>query len=213
MQPNHDKLCQRDDKLSLWMLAVLCVLMMVHIGWASCIDDGAWGGRLTLTHIVTAAESAAATDLVQELKVIEQQVDFSQFPSKSVLATGYTAGVESTGKTPDHPLYGITYSGVKVRRDLFSTIAADPDVFPLGTILYIPGYGYGVVADTGSAIKGNKIDLYFDTVEDVYRLWGKQQVDVYVIQEGEGKVTEEMLDLLNRMDHHQLQAIPVFKEK
>src|SRR6185312_15277556 len=87
--------------------------------------------------------------------------DWSQYPSKKVVATGYTAGIESTGKEPGHPLYGITYSGVKVKRDLYSTIAADPKVFPLGTILFIPGYGYGVVADTGSAIKGNIIDLYF----------------------------------------------------
>lgn len=73
-----------------------------------------------------------------------------------VIATGYTAGVESTGKRPGHPQYGITYSGVKVRRDQVSTIAADPRLFPIGTLLYIPGYGYGVVADTGSAIKGKR---------------------------------------------------------
>ena len=75
-----------------------------------------------------------------------------------VTATGYTAGYESTGKKPGHPQYGITYSGVKVKRDrnTLSTIAADPDVFPLGSILYIPGYGYGIVADIGSAIKGQK---------------------------------------------------------
>lgn len=68
-------------------------------------------------------------------------------------ATGYTAGAESTGKSPGHPQYGITYSGVKVKRDLYSTVAADPSVFPIGTILFIPNYGYRVVADTGSKLK------------------------------------------------------------
>src|SRR5690606_19681940 len=111
--------------------------------------------------------------------------------------TGYTAGKESTGKTPDHPAYGITYSGVKVTRDLYSTIAADLDVFPIGTILFIPGYGYGVVADTGSAIKGNKIDLYFETVQDVYEQWGKREVTVYLIERGNGRLTEETLKQLN----------------
>src|SRR5690606_16169332 len=81
--------------------------------------------------------------------------DVSQFHSVEVMATGYYAGVESTGKRPGHPEYGITFSGVKVKKGILSTIAADPKVFPLGTILYIPGYGYGIVADTGSAIKGN----------------------------------------------------------
>lgn len=125
-------------------------------------------------------------------------------PTVKVIATGYTAGVESTGKTPDHPAYGITASGVRVRRDVYSTIAADPNVFPMGTILYIPGYGYGVVADTGSAIRGYMIDLYYETVEQIYDEWGKKEVTVYVVKKGDGTVTEHMLDELNRQP-----AIPV----
>ncbi|WP_339260052.1 3D domain-containing protein [Paenibacillus sp. FSL R5-0749] len=115
--------------------------------------------------------------------------------TQKVTATGYTAGVESTGKGPKHPQYGITYSGVKVRRDkeTVSTIAADPKLFPMGSILYIPGYGYGIVADTGSAIKGNKIDLYFPTTKQVYKEWGKKDVEVQVIRQGAGKCTEKML--------------------
>ena len=119
------------------------------------------------------------------------------FAVHTVIATGYTAGVESTGKNPSHAAYGITYAGVPTRRDTYSTIAADLSVYPLGTILYIPGYGYGVVTDIGSAIKGNKIDLYYETVEDVYNEWGKQTVDVYVIQEGNGSISEQELNQLN----------------
>lgn len=131
-------------------------------------------------------------------------VDWSQYPSQIVTATGYTAGKESTGKTPNDPTYGITYSGVKVTRDDFSTIAADPSVFPIGTILYIPGYGYGVVADTGSAINGNKIDLYFKTVEDVYNKWGKQKLRVYVIKKGNGTLTQETMRRLNHQNSMQV---------
>jgi 3D (Asp-Asp-Asp) domain-containing protein len=128
---------------------------------------------------------------------LEDEIDWSVYPKVNVIATGYTAGVESTGKTADHPSYGITYSGVKVKRDLYSTIAADLNTFPIGTILFIPGYGYGVVADKGGAIKGNKIDLYYETVEDVYSKWGKRTVDVYVVERGEGKLTDAMLNQLN----------------
>ena len=117
-----------------------------------------------------------------------------------VTATGYYAGVESTGKRPGHPQYGITFSGVKVRRDLFSTIAADRKLFPIGTILHVPGYGYGVVADTGSAIKGKKIDLYFQTKQQVYDEWGKKKVKVRVIQKGRGKLTEQELEKLNNLN-------------
>ena len=117
-----------------------------------------------------------------------------------VTATGYTAGYESTGKNPNHPEYGITYSGVKVRRDknALSTIAADPKVLPMGSILYIPGYGYAVVADTGSAIKGRKIDLYFATTKQVYKEWGKRTVTVQLIKRGSGKCTEVMLKDLSK---------------
>ncbi|WP_051236725.1 3D domain-containing protein [Paenibacillus pinihumi] len=125
--------------------------------------------------------------------------DHGNVETVEVVATGYTAGVESTGKKPGHPQYGITYSGVKVRRDYVSTIAADPKVFPIGSILYIPGYGYGVVADTGSAIKGHKIDLYFETIKQVYREWGKRSVEVLVIHQGNGKMTEAWLQQINKV--------------
>jgi 3D (Asp-Asp-Asp) domain-containing protein len=128
---------------------------------------------------------------------LEDAFDWSKYPKKTVIATGYTAGVESTGKNENHPEYGITYSGVKVKRDLYSTVAADLTVFPIGTILFIPGYGLGVVADKGGAIKGNKVDLYYETVEDVYNKWGKKEIDVYIIEHGNGKLTEEKLQALN----------------
>ena len=80
--------------------------------------------------------------------------------SRKWLQLGYTAGYESTGKKPCYPEFGITYSGVMVKRDLYSTVEADLNVYPIRTILFIPGYGYGVVADKGGAITGNKVDLY-----------------------------------------------------
>ena len=141
-------------------------------------------------------------------ETLEEAIDFNQYPTTKVIATGYTAGVESTGNSPDHPQYGITYSGIKVKRDLYSTIAADLSVFPLGTILYIPDYGYGVVADIGGAIKGNKIDLYFDTVEEVYSEWGKKELEVYVVKEGNGQITEQELVALNEN-----KALQVFREQ
>jgi 3D (Asp-Asp-Asp) domain-containing protein len=144
---------------------------------------------------------------------LEEAFDWSKYPAKTVIATGYTAGVESTGKTPEHPEYGITYSGVKVKRDLYSTIAADLNVFPIGTILFIPGYGYGVVADKGSAIKGNRIDLYYDTVEDVYKYWGKKTVDVYIVKKGDGTLSEEELVSLNENEAMQVFRQQYLKEK
>jgi 3D (Asp-Asp-Asp) domain-containing protein len=136
-------------------------------------------------------------DAASPSQSLEESVDWTQYPKKTVIATGYTAGAESTGKNPGHPGYGITYSGVEVKRDLFSTIAADLNVFPIGTVLFIPDYGYGVVADKGGAIKGDKLDLYYDTVEDVYKQWGKRTIEVSIIKMGDGSLTEADLKEMN----------------
>jgi 3D (Asp-Asp-Asp) domain-containing protein len=150
-----------------------------------------------------ALDNLISSEVIQRPKTLED-LDWEQFPSNTVIATGYTAGVESTGKSKDHPAYGITKSGVKVRRDLYSTIAADTSVYPIGTVMYIPGYGYGVVADTGSAIKKQKIDLYYETVQDVYEKWGKKQVKVYIIEMGDGRLSEKELDALNEQESMQV---------
>ena len=156
----------------------------------------------------TTPATYVSSNQIEIPRTLEETIDFSKYPRKKVVATGYTAGVESTGKSEGHPQYGITYSGVQVTRDLYSTIAADLSVFPLGTILYIPDYGYGVVTDIGGAIKGNKIDLYFETVEDVYNEWGKREIEVFVIEEGKGSITEEELVALNETE-----SLQVFRDQ
>lgn len=92
-------------------------------------------------------------------------------------ATAYDATFESCGKHPDHPQYGITYSGLRVRPGI---VAVDPKVIPLGTYLYVEGYGEALAADIGGAIKGNRIDLYYESPEDVAK-YGKRTVKVYVL--------------------------------
>ncbi len=155
------------------------------------------------------SEKAMSQEVVESEPVtLEEAIDWTQYPSNHVVATGYTAGYESTGKNPDHPSYGITYSGVRVKRDLYSTIAADTSIYPIGSVLFIPGYGYGVVADTGSAIKGNKIDLYYETVQDVYDQWGKKEVEVYLVKEGSGQLSEEELIEMNEEE-----AVQVFRNQ
>jgi uncharacterized protein YabE (DUF348 family)/3D (Asp-Asp-Asp) domain-containing protein len=60
------------------------------------------------------------------------------------------------------------------------TIAVDPNVIPLGTKLYIEGYGYGVASDVGSSIKGNRIDIHFDTREQALQ-FGRRTVKVHIL--------------------------------
>jgi 3D (Asp-Asp-Asp) domain-containing protein len=71
---------------------------------------------------------------------------------------------------------GITAAGTTAQRGV---IAADTRVLPFGTILWVPGYGWGRVEDRGGAIQGNKIDLFFPTHEEALQ-WGRRRVDAYV---------------------------------
>lgn len=75
-----------------------------------------------------------------------------------------------------------TSSGRMPTRDIngLSTIAVDPTVIPIGSKVYVDGYGYAVAADTGGAIKGNKIDVYFDS-EGECSSWGRKQVQVVIV--------------------------------
>lgn len=61
------------------------------------------------------------------------------------------------------------------------TVAADTDYLPFGTRLFVPGYGYGVVEDRGSAIQGpNRLDLYFDSHQGALN-WGRRKVPVRIV--------------------------------
>jgi len=73
----------------------------------------------------------------------------------------------------------MTSTGVKVQEG--RTIAVDPDVIPLGWWVYIEGFGFRRAEDTGSAVKGKIIDIYFDSEETVKRFGTKKGYTVYVI--------------------------------
>lgn len=98
-------------------------------------------------------------------------------------ATAYDLSYESTGKRPGDRYYGITASGTKARPGV---VAVDPSVIPLGTKLYIEStdgtkdYGFATAEDKGGAIKGNKIDLFFESASQV-RQFGRRKVKVYIL--------------------------------
>jgi 3D (Asp-Asp-Asp) domain-containing protein len=57
-------------------------------------------------------------------------------------------------------------------------VAVDPRVIPLGTRLYIPGYGWAIAGDTGGDIVGNRIDLGFDSLRGAME-FGRRDITVY----------------------------------
>jgi len=77
---------------------------------------------------------------------------------------------------------GVTASGSSTVRNPngYSTIAVDPRVIPLGTKVYVEGYGYAVACDIGGAIKGNIIDLFVNSQAEAEN-WGRRSVTVYIL--------------------------------
>ena len=108
--------------------------------------------------------------IVRTLETADGEIEY--WRKIRMLATSYSAA--TSGKSKDHPSYGITRTGLKAG---YGVVAVDPGVVPLWSKVYVPGYGEAVAGDTGGAILGKHIDLGFD--EDNPPLW-YTWVDVYV---------------------------------
>ena len=111
-----------------------------------------------------AAKKAEATTVPA---VVSESVDAAL---QSVVVTGYCSCPACCGANAT----GLTATGTRAQR---GTIAADPSIFPYGTQLNVPGYGEGVVEDTGSRVKGYRIDVWFPTHEEAVR-WGSREMFV-----------------------------------
>lgn len=88
-------------------------------------------------------------------------------------ATAYTASCEGCS--------GVTATGINLKENPDAkVISVDPNVIPLGTKVYVEGYGEAIAGDTGGAIKGNKIDIFIPNKEDAIN-YGRQSVKVTIL--------------------------------
>ena len=93
-------------------------------------------------------------------------------PQPAQAPGGRSISVSSTG----YSLPGHTATGIPVG---WGVVAVDPSLIPLGTRLTIPGYGEAVAADTGSSIRGARIDLWFPTLAQA-RAWGRRTITITI---------------------------------
>ncbi|KKK33581.1 hypothetical protein WQ57_23460 [Mesobacillus campisalis] len=105
----------------------------------------------------------------------------SQKPSRNqvkktltVSASAFTASCKGCS--------GITYTGINLKKNPhMKVISVDPKVIPLGSKVYVPGYGTAIAADKGSAIKGNRIDVFMPKYNDAIK-WGRKTVTVQILK-------------------------------
>lgn len=94
------------------------------------------------------------------------------YKTMTVKATAYTAGCKGCS--------GITATGINLKKNpKAKVISVDPKVIPLGTKVYVEGYGEAIAGDTGGAVKGNKIDLHMPTKKNALN-WGVKTVKIKV---------------------------------
>ena len=137
-------------------------------------DDGSVQRWVVASHVTRKARPRIVAIGVDENQAFAQLeahglMRMSQLAASAMhmVATAYTANCAGCG--------GVTASG---RPAGHGVVAVDPRIIPLGTHLFIPGYGAAVAGDTGAAIHGLRIDLGFNSLREAL-LFGRREITVY----------------------------------
>ena len=177
-------------------IQLLC-LITLYIAAASQLNFNKHEGQITITPPTTIEPVEIKFNKKHTVQGVESRGDAYNERQDYIIitATAYDLSVASCGKSRNHPEYGITASGIRAKTN--RTVAVDPKVIPLGTYLYIEfpeeysdRNGIYVAEDTGSAIKGNKIDIFLgedkpgeNTINKECFKFGKQQVKVFILKD------------------------------
>ena len=126
-----------------------------------------------------AVETAPAVEeqapAVETAPVVEEQA-----PAAETAQSGKTVTVEATAYSTNQPeLSDTTATGINLNENP-KVIAVDPSVIPLGSTVYIPGQGTFIAGDTGSAIKGNRIDVHMTDLNQALA-FGRQTMEVQIL--------------------------------
>ncbi|MBT2656076.1 LysM peptidoglycan-binding domain-containing protein [Bacillus sp. ISL-18] len=127
-----------------------------------------------------------SSDLIkvnQSLKIVNPGTPVKRAPVKT---TSVKAVKEITVSASAYTLNfarctGITATGINLKKNPNQkVISVDPKVIKLGSKVYVPGYGYAIAADTGGAIKGNKIDVFIPSQKAAIQ-WGRKTVKIQIL--------------------------------
>lgn len=150
-------------------------------GLSKTIKSGKNGVKLNTIKIVYHNDQEVKREVVNSEKLVE--------PQNKVIAMGNINSVSRGGETLDFrearymQATAYTYTGYRTatgKQPAVGLVAVDPTVIPMGTRLYIEGYGYAQAADTGGAIKGDKLDLFMEEKAQCLK-WGRRMTKVYIL--------------------------------
>lgn len=164
---------QLDDVADEYNISVYTILEMNGLS----NDDEIYEGFILQVPDVVAAPAPTPTPTVTksaENNNKETLDNYEVVKTLTVEASAFTAYCKGcSGKTA----YGID---LRKNPDI-KLIAVDPKVIPLGTKVWVEGYGIAIAGDTGGAIKGNRIDVFMKTKKIAYS-WGRKKVEIKVLK-------------------------------
>lgn len=160
---------------------------MMEKGMEAVVEHGVPGKKVAMVRQMFEDGQEAGFDILSEKMLAEPKPEVVKVgtraandPNRGTIRFRKMLVMEASAYTPfDDGQSGVTASGIKARRGI---VAVDPRVIPLGTRMYIMGYGPALAADTGGAIKGTKIDLCIEDYNEALR-FGRRTVEVYILAE------------------------------
>ena len=160
---------------------------MMEKGMEAVVEEGVPGTKLATVRQIFEEGREAGFEIITE-KVINQPKSElvkvgtreANDPSRGTIRFKKLLVMEASAYTAfDDGQSGITATGIPARRGV---VAVDPRIIPLGTRLYIMGYGPALAADTGGYIRGAKIDLCVESYNEAIQ-FGRRNVEVYILAE------------------------------
>jgi uncharacterized protein YabE (DUF348 family) len=154
----------------------------VQIGTSEVKSEGVTGLSKKTYKVMYVDGEETSRELIDTQVLKEKQDKVIAVGTRSNL--GIPEGLQYTKKISGVKAVAYYFSGNPVGAYglpcKYGTVAVDPSVIPLGTRLYIEGYGYAIANDTGSSIKGNIVDLYMESYSQCCQ-WGARTVNVYIL--------------------------------
>jgi 3D (Asp-Asp-Asp) domain-containing protein len=160
---------------------------MMEKGMEAVVETGEPGKKIARVKQLYEEGQEVGYDILSEKVISEPKPEVLRVgtreandPSRGTVRFKNMLVMEASAYTPfDDGQSGMTASGIPARRGV---IAVDPRVIPLGTRVYVMGYGPAIAADTGGAIRGAKIDLCIEDYNEAIR-FGRRNVEVYILAE------------------------------
>lgn len=154
----------------------------LYLGEQKVLQKGKKGLEKLVYEVVLADGKEIGKKLLEKIVV--------KAPVAQVVAVGNRQTASRSGKSIEFDRMismsatGYTHTGRMTYTDVWpsvGTVAVDPKVIPLGTRLYIDGYGFARAMDIGGAIKSNRIDLFFNSKAEALK-WGRRNVQVFILK-------------------------------